>query len=76
MDPTDAPTEAPTQDSSQPALQNPEEETPPDLTDYVKDYKKAGKVWLETVVEKGEEAYTMLFNKLQQLGDPQLSRSK
>ena len=48
-DPTDAPTEAATQDPSQPALQNPDEETPPDLTDYVKDYKKAGRVWIEQV---------------------------
>ena len=73
MDPTDAPTEAPTRDPSQPALQNPDEENPPDLTDYVKDYKKAGKVWLDTVLEKDEETYTMLFNTLQQLGDPHIN---
>ena len=70
--PTNAPTEAPTQDPSQSALQNPDEETPPDLTDYVKAYKQAGKVWLDTVLNQGEQAYIALFNTLQQLGDPHI----
>ena len=52
--PTDAPTEAPTQDPSQPVLQNPDEETPPDLTDYAKAYTQAGKVWLDTVLDQKE----------------------
>ena len=39
-DPTEAPAEVPTQD---PTAQNPDEETPPDLTDYIKDYKEVGK---------------------------------
>ena len=71
-DPTDAPTEAPTQDPSQPALQNPNEENQPDLTDYVKAYKQAGKVWLDTVIDQEEQAYIMLFKTLQQLGDPHI----
>ena len=55
-DPTDAPTQAPTQDPSQPALQNPDEDNPPDLTDYVKAYKQAGKVWLDTLIDQKEHA--------------------
>ena len=61
-DPTDAPTKASTQDPSQPAFQNPDEETPPDLTDYVKAYKQAGKVWLDTVLDQGEQAHIKLFD--------------
>ena len=38
------------------------------LTQYVKDYRAAGKVWLDTVVEQKEQAYNMLYDKLQQLG--------
>ena len=71
-DPTNATTEAPIQDPSHPALENPNEETPPDLTDYVKAYKQAGKVWLDTVLDQGEQAYIMLFDTLQQLGDPHI----
>ena len=71
-DPTEAPTKAPTQDPSQPAPQNPDEETPPDLTDYVKAYKQAGKVWLESVLVQGEQAYIKLFDTLQHLGDPHI----
>ena len=47
-DPTDAPTEAPTQDPTLPhqdPKQPANEDTPPDLTNYVKAYKQAGKVW-------------------------------
>ena len=32
----------------------------------------AGKAWLDTVVEKKEQAYIMLYNTLQQLGDPHI----
>ena len=64
-DPTDAPTEVPTQDPSQPATQNPEVETPQDHTDYVKAYKQAGKVWLDTVLDQEEQAYITLFDTLQ-----------
>ena len=71
-DPTDAPTEVPTQDPTQTAPQNPDEEEPPVLTKYVKDYKQAGKVWLDTVLEQKEQAYITLFDTLQQLDDPHI----
>ena len=64
------PTEVPTEDPTQTATQNPDEEAPPVLTEYVKAYKVAGKAWLDTVVEEKEQAYIMLYDKLQQLGDP------
>ena len=38
------------------------------LTKYVKDYRAAGKVWLDTVVEHKEQVYDTLYDKLQQLG--------
>ena len=76
-DPTNAPTEVipqdPTespQDPKQPTTQNPNEDTPPDLTEYVKAYKEAGKLWLDTVVENKEQVYITLFDILQQLGSP------
>ena len=40
------------------------------LTQYVKDYRAAGKVWLDTVVQEKEKAYDTLYNRLQQLGAP------
>ena len=77
-DPSKAPTEDPTQDPTQPAqdpvqatTQKPEED-PPALTKYVKAYRQAGKLWLDTVVESKEQAYNMLFNTLQQLGNPHI----
>ena len=42
------------------------------LTQYVKDYRAAGKVWLDTVVEQKEQAYDMLYDKLQWLGTPHI----
>ena len=71
-DPTEAPAKIPTQDHTQTTTENPDEDTPPDLTKYVKAYKQAGKLWLDTVVDKKEEAYTTLFNTLQHLGDPHI----
>ena len=38
------------------------------LTQYVKHYRAAGKVWLDSVVEQKEQAYNTLYDKLQQLG--------
>ena len=67
-DPTEAPTEVPTEDPTQTTTQNPDEDTPPDLTEYVKAYKAAGKVWLDTVVDQGKQAYITLFDILKQLG--------
>ena len=42
------------------------------LTQYVKNYRAAGKVWLDTFVEQGEQAYDMLYDRLQQLGTPHI----
>ena len=55
-----------------PPPENPDEETPPDLTDYVKSYQQTGKVWLDTVLDQEEQAYTTLFNTLQVLGNPHI----
>ena len=71
-DPTDVPTEVPTEDPTQTTTQNLEEEAPPILTEYIKGYKQAGKVWLDTVLEKKEQAYITLFNTLLTLGDPHI----
>ena len=79
QDPTDAPTEDPTQDPTQPSqdpeqatTQKPDEDNPPALTKYVKAYRQAGKLWLDTVVENKEQAYNTLFDTLQQLGNPHI----
>ena len=71
-DPTDGPAKVPSQDPTQTTPPNPDEETPPDLTYYVKNYQQAGKVWLDTVLDQEEQAYTTLFNTLQVLGDPHI----
>ena len=68
--PTRDPTQAPTDDPTQPATKNPDKDEPPALTKYVKEYKAAGKAWLDSVVKDGEEAYIRLFNKLLELGSP------
>ena len=38
----------------------------------MKNYQQAGKVWLDTVLDQEEQAYTTLFNTLQALGDPHI----
>ena len=68
--PSRDPTQAPTDDPTQPTTKNPDEDEPPALTKYVKEYKAAGKAWLDSVVKDGEEAYIRLFNKLMELGSP------
>ena len=68
--PTRDPTQAPTDDPTQAATKNPDEDEPPALTKYVKEYKVAGKAWLDSVVKDREEAYIRLFNKLLELGSP------
>ena len=68
--PTGDPTQAPTNNPTQPAAKNPDEDEPPALTKYVKEYKAAGKAWLGSVVKDGEQAYIRLFNKLLELGSP------
>ena len=67
---TGDPTQAPTDDPTQPAAKNPNEDEPSALTKYVKEYKAAGKAWLDSVVKDGEEVYIRLFNKLLELGSP------
>ena len=68
--PTEDPTQAPTDNPTQPAAKNPDKDEPPALTKYVKEYKAAGRAWLDSVAKDGEEAYIRLFNKLLELGGP------
>ena len=61
QDPTDVPAQDPTQTPGEVEIK---------LTQYVKDYRAAGKVWLDTVVQEKEKAYDTLYDRLQQLGAP------
>ena len=61
QDPTDDPAQDPTQTTGEVEIK---------LTQYVKDYRAAGKVWLDTVIQEGEKAYDTLYNRLQELGAP------
>ena len=61
QDPTIDPTQDPTQTPGKVEIK---------LTQYVKDYRTAGKVWLDTVVQEKERAYDTLYDRLQQLGAP------
>ena len=61
QDPTDYPAQEPTQTRGEVEIK---------LTQYVKDYRAAGKVWLDTVIQEKEKAYDTLYNRLQQLGAP------
>ena len=63
------PTQDPTVDPTQDPTQTPGE-VEIKLTQYVKDYRAAGKVWLDTVVQEKERAYDTLYDRLQQLGAP------
>ena len=63
------PTQDPTVDPTQDPTQTPGE-VEIKLTQYVKDYRAAGKVWLDTVVQEKERAYNTLYDRLQQLGAP------
>ena len=63
------PTQDPTVDPTQDPTQTPGE-VEIKLTQYVKDYRAAGKVWLDTVVQEKEKAYDTLYDRLQQLGAP------
>ena len=49
QDPTDDPAQDPTQTAGEVEIK---------LTQYVKDYRAAGKVWLDTVVQEKEKSYT------------------
>ena len=70
-DPTKAPAEVPTRDPTQTTTQVQGEEEIA-LTKYVKDYRAAGKGWLDTAVNQKEQAYNTLYDKLQQSGDPHI----
>ena len=59
QDPTDTPAKDPTGASDE-----------VELTQYVKDYKAAGKLWLDTVLKEKEKAYDTLYDRLLQLGTP------
>ena len=61
QDPTDDPAQDPTQTTGEVEIK---------LTQYVKDYRAAGKVWLDTVIQEKEKAYDTLYNRLQELGTP------
>ena len=70
------PTEDPTQDPTQDPIQDPTQapgEVEIKLTQYVIDYRAAGKAWLDTVVNEKEKAYNTLFDRLQQLGNPHIT---
>ena len=56
-DPTEAPAVVPTGDPTQTTAQTPGKEEIA-LTNYVKEYRAAGKAWLDTVVEKGNKYTT------------------
>ena len=70
IDPQPGTSKAPTEDPTQTAAKNPDEDKQPTLTKYVREYKAAGKAWLESVVKDEEEAYTKLIDKLMELGSP------
>ena len=61
QDPTDEPAQDPTQTPGEVEIK---------LTQYVKDYRAAGKVWLDTVVQEKEKAYDTVYDRIQQLGAP------
>ena len=61
QDPIDVPAQDPTRTPGEVEIK---------LTQYVKDYRAAGKVWLDTVIQEGEKAYDTLYDRLQQLGAP------
>ena len=56
QDPTDDPAQDPTQTTGEVEIK---------LTQYVKDYRAAGKVWLDTVMQEKEKAYYTLYDRLQ-----------
>ena len=68
-DPTNAPAVIPTQDPTEAKPQEPEKEAPPELTEYVKSYRQAGKAWLDTVLDQKEQACITPYDRLRQIGD-------
>ena len=61
QDPTDDPAQDPTHTTGEVEIK---------LTQYVKDYRAEGKVWLDTVIHEKEKAYDTLYDRLQELGTP------
>ena len=68
-DPTNAPAVVSHKDPTETSPQEPEEENPPNLTEYVKSYQQAGKVWLDTVLDQKEQTYVTLYDRLLQIGN-------
>ena len=68
-DPTAAPAAVPTQDPTVAYPEEAEEETPPELTEYVKSYQQAGKTWLDMVLVQKEQAYITLYDRLSKIGE-------
>ena len=66
--PATVPTQDPTQDPTEAKTEEAEVDTPPELTAYVKSYKQAGKTWLDTVLDKKEQAYITLYDRLSKIG--------
>ena len=73
MDPTQDPTQDPNQDPTQDFTQAPGE-VEIKLTQYVMDYRAAGKTWLDTVLKEKEKAYDILYDRLQHLGTQHIAR--
>ena len=67
-DPTDTPAAVSTQDPTVAKPEEVEEEAPPKLTAYVKSYKQAGKIWLDMVLDRKEQAYITLYDRLSKIG--------
>ena len=67
-DPTDTPATVPTQDPTVAKPEEAEEEALPELTAYVKSYKEAGKIWFDTVLDRKEQAYITLYDRLSKIG--------
>ena len=70
-DPTDppatGPTQDPTQDPTEAKTEEAEVESHPNLL-HVKSYKQAGRTWLDTVLDKKEQAYITLYDRLSKIG--------
>ena len=73
QDPTDTPAVDPTQSpAGDPQDPDPDQDTPPVLTVYVKSYQEAGKAWLDTVLKDTDQAYDTLLDELLRIGDPHI----
>ena len=64
IDPTETSATVPAQYPTIAKPEEGEEEAPSELTTYVKSYKEAGKNWLDTVLDRKEQAYITLYDML------------